>query len=60
MKILVLVQGYPDNNGDVASMFVHNRNLTYIKNGYDVTVLNFATKNKYKKDGIEVLSETDY
>lgn len=60
MKILVLVQGYPDNNGNVASMFVHNRNLMYIKNGYDVTVLNFATKNKYKKDGIEVLSETDY
>ena len=50
MKILVLVQGYPDNNGNVASMFVHNRNLTYIKNGYDVTVLNLATKNKYKKD----------
>ena len=60
MRILVLVQGYPDNNGNVASMFVHNRNLTYIKNDYNVTVLNFATKNKYEKDGIMVLSEKDY
>ncbi|KWZ78069.1 glycosyltransferase family 4 protein [Anaerococcus tetradius] len=60
MKILILSQGYPNNNGDVSLMYIHTRNIEYIKNGLSVDVLNFETEKCYKKDGINVISERYY
>lgn len=55
-KVLVLVAAYPTNDGGVSLAYVHTRNLEYVKNGIDVTVLNFSSKIDYIKDGIPVIS----
>ena len=59
-KILVLVQDYPNNRGEVSLMYVHVRNKYYIQHGIDVTVLSFSTKTKYVIDNIPVISEEYY
>lgn len=59
-SMLVLATDYPDNDGKVSLMYIHTRNLAYIKYGYQVKVLNFSCKNKYIKDDIEVISLEDY
>lgn len=59
-KILVLVQNYPNNYGGVALMYVHTRNLSYVNNDIEVTVLNFSTKESYDYEGIHVISEKDF
>lgn len=59
-KILVAVADYPDLNGNKAMMFVHTRNLYYVKHDIDVTVLNFAAKNEYVIDGIRVITLNEY
>lgn len=58
MKILVISTDYPDNGDNVACMFVHVRNLYYIKRGQNVSVVNFSLKGEteYIKDGIRVIS----
>lgn len=60
MKTLVLVEDYPNNNGGVKLMYVHTRNLYYQKNGIDVTVLNFNSKNEYSYENIRVISFEQY
>lgn len=60
MKVLVAVADYPNNNGGVLLMYVHARNKYYIAHGIDVTVLNFAAKQSYNYDGIDVVSLKEY
>lgn len=60
MKVLVLVQDYPNNDGDKKLMYVHVRNKYYMQNGIDVTVLNFSSNKNYIYDGIRVVSEKHY
>lgn len=59
-KVLVAVADYPDLNGNKAMMFVHMRNLYYVKHNIDVTVLNFAAENDYVIDGINVITLNKY
>ena len=60
MKVLVLVQDYPNNNGGKKLMYVHVRNKYYMQNGIEVTVLNFSSKSEYVYEGIRVVSEKGY
>lgn len=60
-KVLVLVADYPDNMGKVKLMYVHTRNLYYVRNQIDVTVLNFASHiDEYTLDDIRVISLNQY
>ncbi len=59
-NLLVLVADYPNNHGNVSLMYVHTRNLYYIKNNLNVTVLNFAAETGYIKDGIKVITKKEY
>lgn len=59
-NILVAVADYPDINGKTSMMYVRMRNMYYIQNGIDVTVLNFATKQNYIIDKIRVISLNSY
>ncbi|WP_418251934.1 glycosyltransferase [Gordonibacter urolithinfaciens] len=54
MRVLVLATAYPKPNGECPLMFVHTRNLEYVKLGLDVTVINFACASEYRIDGINV------
>lgn len=56
MKVLVVVQNYPNNEGGKTLMYVHVRNLYYAKNGCKVDVINFSCHNHYCIDGIHVYS----
>lgn len=56
MKILIAVADYPDNHGKVTLMYVHTRNVYYKKAGIDVTVLNFAAKEDYAYDGVDIIT----
>lgn len=56
MKLLVIVADYPDNDNKFSLMFVHTRNLLYLSQGIEVTVLNYKAKEFYEIDGIEVHS----
>lgn len=60
MRLLVLTAFYPVPNGTHERMFVHVRNKYYIKNGLDVTVLNFATHSDYVIEGVNVISLNSY
>lgn len=60
MKVLVLAQSYPDNNGCVELNYIHTRNMYYRDSGIDVTVLNFKANSCYKKDDIEVITLDNY
>lgn len=56
MKLLILTADYPRLDGTHERMFVHVRDLYYVKQGYNVTVLNFANKIDYEIDNIRVIS----
>lgn len=60
MKLLILTADYPRLDGTHERMFVHVRDIYYKKQGYDVIVLNFATKINYEIDGIKVISLKTY
>lgn len=60
MKILVLSEHYPNNEGSVTLMYVHTRNLYYKAHNIDVTVLCFDAKKEYLYDGIRVITQKDY
>lgn len=60
MKMLVLVTDYPRPKGTHSYMFVHVRNMYYVKYGVEVTVINFASKDCYEIDGIRVITEGQY
>lgn len=59
MKVLVLVENYPSENSK-SLMYVHTRNLYYLKNDINVTVLNFRTKENYTIDGVNVITLDEY
>lgn len=59
-KVLVCVQDYPNNDGGVKLMYVHTRNLQYVKNEVEVTVLNFSCSREYIYEGIKVIPYSDY
>lgn len=60
MKLLVLCSSYPDNNGNIGLNYVHTRNISYVKSGINVTVIRFDTDVCYIKDGVKVISLTEY
>lgn len=60
MKLLILTADYPGPDGTHERMFVHVRDLYYVQKGYNVTVLNFASKNDYEMDNIRVISLETY
>jgi len=60
MKILVLATDYPDPFGSFNLMYIHVRNLFYVKHGINVTVLNFAASENYELDGIPVMTLDSY
>ena len=57
MKILVLAEDYPNNNGGISLMYIHTRNLYYVQHGLDVQVLNFRAENCYEYEGISVITQ---
>jgi hypothetical protein len=58
--LLVLATDYPDNNGNVALMYVHTRNKYYVQNDLDVTVINFRASENYTMDGVKVITLKEY
>lgn len=60
MKVLILVENYPDLDGGISLYYVHTRSKYYFEHGIDVTVLNFSTKTKYIIDNIKVIGLDDY
>lgn len=60
MNILVLVEDYPNNDGKVALYFAHARNIEYLSQGIDVTVLNFSAQKDYEIDGVNVITIDSY
>ena len=60
MRLLILTAFYPMPGVTHERMFVHVRNRYYQDHGADVTVLNFAAKDCYEVDGIEVITLEKY
>lgn len=60
IKILVAVANYPSEDKKLSLAYVHTRNIFYVENGLDVTVLNFRAKNSYLLDGVKVIPLKDY
>jgi glycosyltransferase involved in cell wall biosynthesis len=60
LKILVLVADYPTPDGFVSMHYVHSRNIWYVKNGIDVSVLSFGAKKDYNLDGVKVCTIKTY
>jgi glycosyltransferase involved in cell wall biosynthesis len=54
MRVLVVVEGYPDPDGSVKCYFVHVRNRHYVSQGLNVSVLSFSARSDYEIDGIRV------
>jgi len=57
MKLLVLATSYPSSKKIYASMFVHTRNIEYVKNDLIVDVLNFSADENYEIDNISVYTK---
>lgn len=60
MKILVLAEDYPNNQGSVSLMYIHTRNLYYVQHGLNVEVLSFRARESYTYEGISVITEAEY
>lgn len=60
MKVLILAEDYPNNNGGISLMYIHTRNLYYQKNGIDVEVLNFRATEDYVFENIPVITIKSY
>ena len=54
-RIIVCAQDYPNNDGGVKLMYIHTRNLQYVKHNIDVVVLNFSCNKEYIYEGIRVI-----
>lgn len=54
IDLLIACVDYPTEHSH-SMQYVHVRNLEYVKNGINVKVLNFSSKEKYLLDGIEVV-----
>ena len=60
MKVLVLVEDYPNLQNGHNLMYVHTRNAYYVKKGIIVDTLNFSAKQCYDIDGVHVISYDYY
>lgn len=60
IKVLVIVTDYPDLLGNTSLMYVHTRNIEYLKSGINVTVLSYKTQKNYIIDGIGVITFETY
>ena len=60
MRILVITTEYPTKGTTGLLMNVHTRNLYYVKEGVDVTVLNFSSEQNYSFQGISVITYNNY
>lgn len=56
MKVLILAEHYVKDR-NYSLLYVHTRNLEYVKAGLDVIVLNFKETDQYKVDGLKVYGE---
>ena len=55
MKVIVLTGRYPSTDNPYAHMFVHTRNIEYVRQGHSVRVLVPSEKShKYMIDGVNV------
>lgn len=54
IDLLIACIDYPTEHSH-SMQYIHVRNLEYLKNGINVKVLNFSSKEKYILDGIEVV-----
>lgn len=54
MKVLVVAENYPNNEGGKSLMYIHARNKAYLHEGIDLDVLNFTTTKEYVYEGINV------
>lgn len=54
MKLLVLVQDYPDESDSQKFGYVHSRNKYYIEAGLDILVLAFNSKKEYIFENVAV------
>ena len=59
-KILVVTQSYPTEDGNVQSMYVRTRNMWYVFNGLNITVINFNADRNYFIDGVKVITKETY
>lgn len=59
MKILVLVENYPSKTSKKL-MYVHIRNLYYMKEANEIIVISFKAKKSYSIDGINVITLNEY
>ena len=55
-RYLILSTDYPNLQGGLALAYIRTRNVYYRSKGIDITVLNFATKENYIIDEINVIS----
>lgn len=60
MRLLILTAFYPIPDITHERMFVHVRNRYYQEHGARVTVLNFAAKDNYTIDGINVITLQEF
>ena len=60
ISVLVATVDYPNINNKAILMYVHTRNLFYVTQGLEVTVLNFSTDSDYIYEGIKVISLDTY
>jgi hypothetical protein len=61
LRLLVITTAYPNTENPGLLMYVHTRNLYYVKEGIDVTVLNFSSEQNYSFQGIPVITfNSDY
>lgn len=55
--LLIVCQAYPNQKEPYKLMYAHTRNKEYVKQGLNVTVVSFSTKEEYTYEGIKVLPE---
>lgn len=60
MKILVLATNYPRPDGSSALQYIHSRNLLYLQQGIEVSVISFDSESDYELDNVKVYSLNTY
>ena len=58
-KVFVISQGYPSEERRYLQSFLHARSKEYKRQGIDVSVISFSTKNSYEFDNIKVYNEKE-
>lgn len=60
MRILVLATSYPRPDGSVSLQYIHSRNVQYVQQGIDVSVISFDAKKDYELDHVKVFTLDTY